>query len=588
MDIPILMVISALLVAIILFSIEKISPDIITLCLLIFLVGTGILSAKEAFEGFGNDFIVMLAAIFMISASMQSNGIVDWVAARIIHIQQPGTAYLITIIMLSSGGMSAFMNNTAVSAIFVAPLISLARRFNISPSKLLMPMAFAALLGGTCTLIGTSTNIAGNAYMLKAGMQPMTMFELFPLGITCLLVGTIYMASIGKQWLPNQMNNSYTEKYEIRSYLSEIIVLPKSKLIGKHVFGLRLGDINVRILKIIRNKQALFPDSNTTIETNDLLLVEANQDDLMKMRRTQNIDILGAAISDIDLQGQDVCLAEVMVLPHCELVNNTLKATDFRKKRHLSVLAIHRYDENINQKVAHEPIKTGDILLVQGKQSDLDLLRSAADLIIVNQFDESKIADIRKGWRTLAFFAAAVLLGSFDIVPMSIAFVSAAILTIVTKCYDLDRAYASVEWRLLVLIGGMTAFGKAMEKTGADVYLAQNIVEGLSWAGTLGIMGGFMLLTVLLTQPMSNAAAALVVLPIAIQTAQTLGANERAFAIAVIASASISMVTPFEPACLLVYSSGNYRISDFIKIGGLLTLLLIIIMLFMIPLIWGI
>lgn len=580
-------VLGLLLLAVVLFSIERISPDLIGLGILAALIFTGILSEAEAFKGFGSEFIVMLAAIFIIGTALQENGIIDAAAMRLTRTTQMSQTWLLVLVMFFAGLMSAFMNNTAVAAVLVAPCITLAKRLGMSPAKLLMPMAFAALLGGTCTLIGTSTNIAGNDYIVKYGMDSMTMFELLPLGFPLLLVGVLYMATIGKRWLPGHIDETFTDKYEMRNYLSEIIVLPNSRLAGRSLYNLDLGEVNVRILKIIRNKQDIFPDTNTLIEVNDLLLVEGTRDDLMKMHGTTGIDILGEIIQDQDLQGSNVKLVEILVTPHAELINNTLKNTDFRKKHHLSVLAIHRKNYNFTEKIAHETIKLGDVLLVQGRQDDIDLLQRSTDMIVINELNYAPPLDLRKGFLSLGLFGAAIILGSLEIVSMSLAFLVAATLVMLFRCLDTEAAYNSIDWRLLILIGSMTAFGTAMKKTGADVFLAQQVVTYLEPLGVYAILGGFMVLTVLLTQPMSNAAAAMVVLPVALSTAAALGVDERTFAIAVISSASISMVTPFEPCCILVFSAGGYSIRDFMKIGGLLTFLLLGIMLWLIPLIWG-
>ena len=580
-------VLGLLLLAVVLFSIERISPDLIGLGILAALIFTGILSEAEAFKGFGSEFIVMLAAIFIIGTALQENGIIDAAAMRLTRTTQMSQTWLLVLVMFFAGLMSAFMNNTAVAAVLVAPCITLAKRLGMSPAKLLMPMAFAALLGGTCTLIGTSTNIAGNDYIVKYGMDSMTMFELLPLGFPLLLVGVLYMATIGKRWLPGHIDETFTDKYEMRNYLSEIIVLPNSRLAGRSLYNLDLGEVNVRILKIIRNKQDIFPDTNTLIEVNDLLLVEGTRDDLMKMHGTTGIDILGEIIQDQDLQGSNVKLVEILVTPHAELINNTLKNTDFRKKHHLSVLAIHRKNYNFTEKIAHETIKLGDVLLVQGRQDDIDLLQRSTDMVVINELNYAPPLDLRKGFLSLSLFGAAIILGSLEIVSMSLAFLVAATLVMLFRCLDTETAYNSIDWRLLILIGSMTAFGTAMKKTGADVFLAQQVVTYLEPLGVYAILGGFMVLTVLLTQPMSNAAAAMVVLPVALSTAAALGVDERTFAIAVISSASISMVTPFEPCCILVFSAGGYSIRDFMKIGGLLTFLLLGIMLWLIPLIWG-
>ncbi|HRI26544.1 MAG TPA: SLC13 family permease [Chitinophagales bacterium] len=577
-------ILSLLALAIVLFSLEKISPDIVTLLILSVLIIAGILTPKEAFEGLSSDFIIMLACIFIISASLQNNGVMDWMSARLKNAEKLGETQSMLLVMFMAGAISAFMNNTTVTAVLIPSVISIARRINISPSRLLMPMAFATLFGGTCTLIGTSTNVAGSAYMAKVGLAPLSMFELLPAGIIIWITGTLSMLLIGRRFLPNNIEGNITERYSIRQYLSEIVILPNSKLLNKPVFNLDLGDI--KVLKVLRNKEPIFPDANTRIARGDLLLVEGDRVELFQMRKNMGIEILGAAISDTDLESEEVKLAELLVLTHSELVNNTLKDVDFRRKYHLSVLAIHRKNYNFTEKIGHVEIKTGDVLLVQGKKDDIAMIRKNPDLLVISEPEGVKNPDLRKGILTAALFASAVVAGSLGVLPLSVAFLLAAIISVLTRCIDLESAYSSIDWRLLVLIGGMTAFGLAMEKTGTDVFLANQVVNLLSPLGNYFILAGFMVVTILLTQPMSNAAAAMVVLPLAIQTANTLGVNERTFAISIILSASVSMITPFEPACILVYGPGQYRIRDFLKVGGILTLVSLVVMLYIIPLFW--
>lgn len=579
-------VLGLLLFAVIIFSTEKISVDVVTLILLIVLVLTKILTPKEAFEGFGSDFILMLGSIFIISASLQYNGVIDYMGSRIVQADTKNIPFLIFLIMLFSGTMSAFMNNTTVAAIFVPPIISISRQLKVSASKLLMPMAFASLLGGTCTLIGTSTNVAGSAYMAKAGMAPLSMFELFPLSIVLCIVGVAFMTTIGYRWLPNNTDRAFTDEYDMRNYLSEVLIADKSPLIGQSVFRSDLSALNVRVLKIIRNQTDIFPTKDTLIEAKDMIIVEGNRENLSHISRTSGIEVLGVSVDDKDLQTTEVRLAEIVVMPQSGLVNSNLIDADFRRKYGVSVLAIHRKESNFTENIGKINLRIGDVLLVQGKKESIERIKKSLDLILIDESEPVNKAKLQKGWMTLAFFGVAITLSSFEIIPASIGFLVAAVLTVLTGCLEGEKVYNTIDWRLLVLIGGMTAFGVAMKKTGADIFLAQQVTDWLSAFGVLPILFGFMLLTVLLTQPMSNAAAAMVVLPIALETAKALHANERTFAIAIIVSASISMITPFEPACLLVYGPGKYKIADFLKIGGVLTFICLLVMLLILPMIW--
>lgn len=583
------LVIFLLLAAVLLFSWERIPPDVVAIGLLTVLLMFHILTPKEAFAAFGSDFVVMLACIFIISTALQHNGVMDWIAQRITFLGKMPPQMLLISLMLLAGAVSAFMNNTTVAAIFLAPTVSVCRQLKISSSKLLMPMAFASLLGGTCTLIGTSTNIAGSELMARSGLPPVAMFEFLPVGIILMLVGVLFMSTIGYRLLPAHTDKSVADEYNIRSYLSEIVVLPNSPLIGKRLqdTAKQLGNFNFNILKVIRHKEAIFPEAVFTLQKGDILLVECNRDELMRIRQQQGIDILGKTINDSDLMGDNLSLAEVVVTPQSPLVGSTIKSINLRNRYGLTALAMHHRNENVIEKIAHMPIRAGDVLLLQGQKDSIERLRSNVEFIVLEEIQTANFPTLRKGWLSLLFFGIAIVCGSLELLPLSGSFLMATLGILAIKAIDIKKIYQYIDWRLLVLIGSMSAFGAAMSNTGADSFLADGIMKILAPFGTLTILGGFMLLTMLLTQPMSNAAAALVVLPVAIQVAHTLGANERTFAIGIILAASVSMITPFEPACIIIFSPGKYRIIDFLKVGGLLTFILWIILMILVPYYWG-
>lgn len=416
-----------LLFTMIAFATEKVSPEIIVLVAICLLIFSGVITSNQAFQGFGNDFIIMLISIFIIGGVLKYNGVVEFLINPFNKLNSVNTSLLIAILMLLTGILSAFMNNTAIVSIFVSPVVVLAKKLKISPSKLLMPMAFASLMGGTCTLIGTSTNVAGSSFLTQKGLAAIGMFELLPVGFIILIVGIIFMVSIGKKMLPNNMQFNIPEKQPIIT--------------------------------------------SATLEKN-------------------------------------------------EIFN------------------------------AHQP-------------------------------------SLKKGIIIFVLFVLAIIIGSLKVIPISIALMITALIAYLSKSISEMALRKSIDWRLIILIGGMAAFGVGLTNTGGDKFLASIIVKHLSPLGNYALLGGFMLITVLLTQPMSNAASVLVVLPVALQTASTLNINQRPFAIAVILSASISMIAPFEPASILVFNQGNYKIKDFIKIGGLLTLIALTIILITVPLLWG-
>ncbi len=586
MTLAIAFVLGLLVLAIILFATEKISVDVITFLLLIALAVGGILTPGEAFAGFSNDIIIILGAIFVISGALQETGVLDMVGARLMKFASGSTSRLVFLLMTSASAVSAFMNNTTVTAMLTPPVIGLARRGKLCPSQLLMPLAFASILGGTCTLIGTSTNVAVSGYIKKAGMPEIGMFEITPIGLIIVLVGTTYMMLIGRRLLPKHAEADLTGDYAIREYLSEVLVMPASPLIGQKSFDSDLNVLDFRILKIIRGADEFLPTSRVIIEEGDTLVVEGRIENLMKVKKIEGIEIKpDFTLGDVDLQSANFRITEVLLTPQSELPGRTLKEANFRKYYGLTALAIYRHGQTLREGIGDTVLRVGDLLLVQGPDDRVEAMRSHPGLSIIDEVKE-QLYDPRRGLYTVGIFMSAVVAGSFGWLPLSIAFLSAAVAVVLLRCITVERAYEFVDWRLLILIGGMTAFGTAMEKTGAALYLANGIVHWMHPFGVMAILGGFFALTIVLTQPMSNAAAALVVLPIAIKTAQQLGASERAFAIAIMLAASVSFITPFEPSCVLVYGPGKYKFADFVKVGLGLTVVLALVVIPLIPVFW--
>ncbi|MFT5470211.1 MAG: di/tricarboxylate transporter [Verrucomicrobiales bacterium] len=575
--------------ALVLFVSEKVSVDVVTLILLAALMLTGILTPTEAFSGFASEVVIILASISVIAGALQRAGVLEFVVSLLVRMAAHGPRPLAGALMGSAACLSAFMNNTTVTALLLPAADGAGRRSGVSSSKLMMPLAFGSILGGTCTLIGTSTNVAVSGYLGKTGLEPIGLFELTPIGLIIAGVGIAYMLTVGIRLLPDGGSEPMvTPDDAMRDYLCEIEVLPNSPLIGENTVDCELQLIGFRIMQVVRGDQHLAPGPEVVIGAGDTLLVEGKVSDLTRVQKMEGIRVGGAEFELSDLaRRRNFFISEVLVAPGSDVVGKTLAESDFRQRFGLTVLAVNRFGEQFLDRLAKHRLSAGDVLLVEGPREDIELLQSRETALVALGVREPQVVvGGWKGWALLGCFLVSIVAHTVFAVPLSAAFLTTAVLAVLSGCVTPERARESIDLRLLILIGGMTGFGLAMEKSGAAQLLADWVTAGIGPLGPFAVMTAFFVLTIILTQPMSNAAAALVVLPIAISAATAIGADPRSFSVAIMLAASISFITPFEPSCLLVYGPGRYRFRDFFLVGGGLTLALTCVVLPLIPVFW--
>jgi di/tricarboxylate transporter len=583
------MLLGLIFLAVIFFSFEWVSADVVGLGLLLTLMLTGLLPADKAFAGFGSDTVIMIIGLLIMTAALTKAGVVDIVGRFILRRVGKNVHLLLLAIMLAVALLSAFISNTAAAAFFVPVAIGIAAKAGIAPSRLLMPVAFAAILSSSVSLISTSTNMVVSGLMTNAGLEPMGMFELTPVGIPIAIVGLIYMFTIGRHLIPQRTGSGeLIEEFGIRSYLTEVLVLSKSALAGKPLAEAALGaDLDLNVLRIVRNKdQYLLPRRNMIVEAGDVLLVEGPRADVLKVKDTAGIEIKAdVRLSDPNLRSEDTALVEALVVPGSPLIGETLRKMKFRNRYGLQVLGLNRHGKNVLQKLSRIPFRVGDVLLIQGRKTNIPALKDEGMFSILGEIDEKR-PDRLRALRTGLIFCGALLLATFKVVSLPVAMLLGAFCTFAAKCVTPSDAYREVEWRAVILIASMLALGEAMTATGTARYLAELVASSTAGLDPHWLLGGVFLLTVLLTQPMSNQAAAAVILPIAVQTAQQLHLNPRTFAMMIAVAASCSYLTPLEPACLMVYGPGRYRFADFLRVGAPLVVLLFALALWLVPRAW--
>lgn len=596
MTFEIITVISLLFAALVLFGTEKLPVDVVGILLVIGLVLSGVLTVNEGLSGFGDNVIITIGGLFILTGGLIKTGLVDLIGRRLYKIAGNNEFVLTALIMGIAAVAASVLKNTTTTAMFLPVVIGLSERAKIPPSKLLMPLAFGAILGGSCTLIGTSTNLAVSGAMQRYGMEGYTMFELTTVGIIIVAVGMIYMLFFGNRMLPSRGGeDSFTEQYSIREYISELLVLPGSALVGKTLQEADLNrELDLNVLGIIRdNNQITSPESRERIQMNDLLIVEGKLANILNIKTEAGLEIKADfKLNDEVLEGGEIELFEVMVMRDSSIAGQTLKHLKFRQNYDLTVLAINRHGETFLEKLSEVRLKFGDVLLVQGKRKKIEPLVIDGEMLLLEDVSAGSMRTEKRKWALTAFglFLALsltkVITGGLIDIPLAICVLLGVLLLLATKTIRHSELYSLIDFRLLVLIACMMSFGIAMEKTGTDKYLAGLIVEYFQQYGAVAVLAGFFALTVILTQPMSNQAAALVVLPVAIKTAIALGLNPRTFAVAVTFAASFSFITPLEPACVLVYTPGRYKFMDFVKIGTILTIIVFVTAILLVPIFW--
>jgi di/tricarboxylate transporter len=578
-----------LVFALVLFATERIPIDIVTIILVTALVLTGTLTTAEAFSGFGNDIVITIAGLFILTGGLVKTGVIDIIGRRLHRIAGGDEFRLTMLVMFVAAACASVMKNTTTTAMFIPVVLGMAERSKISPSKLLMPLAFGAILGGTCTLIGTSTNLAVSAALTHYGLEPYSMFELTMVGIPIVIVGMLYMLLLGLRLLPARAApESLTDEYHIREYMSEVLVLPDSPMAGRTLGEARFGeDRDLTVLGIMRGKQGrIAPESHQRIAAGDLLLVQGRVEDILRVKSEAGIEIKpDFKLGDGDLEGGDAQLTEAMVLRGSDFLGRTLKGLRFRQRFQLTVLAVYRQGVALLSKISTLPLRFGDVLLIQGRREQVEQLAADGQLLMLEDASERHTRAGKRLW-AIAAFMVFLALSVTHLTPLSISVMIGVFILLASRAVRPTEIYNFIDWRLIVLIAGMLSFGIAMEKTQADQFIATLITDALGAYGAKAVLAGFFLMTVVLTQPMSNQAAALVMLPIAIKTAMALGLNPRTFAITITYAASCSFVTPLEPACVLVFTPGRYKFIDFVKVGSPLTIAVFAIVMWLVPIFW--
>jgi di/tricarboxylate transporter len=588
MDFQILTVLLIVAGSIILFVSEKFPVDMVAMMVLVALLLTGLVEEDMILNGFSNPATITVAGMFILSAALQRTGVVRFLANKIYAVAGKSKTRLNLVLMSTCGTLSAFINNTAT----VAVLLPLAMRFSdergISPSRILMPLSFAAQFGGVCTLIGTTTNLLMNLFLIGAGLEPFGMFEFAKFGLICFAVGIVYMLFASKYMLKDrEQTESLSEDYRLQDYMTEMRVLKGSPLIGQRGQDNALTEIGGRIIEMVRDGKVVWAAHNSTIHEGDLLVIRGDVDRILESEsRLKLEDWAKGHLNASHLESDDISLLEVIVPTGSPIVGRTLTQLDFYWRYHAAVLGVRRRGSVIKTRIRDITFKEGDTLLVQGHKNDLLHLADDAEFAYLQDLSTLKLKT-SKAFLSVVILASVVGAAAIGTVSILTAALCGALAVGFTRCLTAKEIYNAVDLRVILLLAGLIPLGAAMESSGAVSSLVDIVMASLGSYGPIYGLGGIYILTMVLTAVMSNNATAVLIAPLALQVANSFGADPKPFLIAVTFAASTCFATPVGyQTNTMVYGPGGYKYIDFLKVGLPLNIIFFILAMVFLPLIW--
>ena len=581
------MVLAILTGIVVLFVTEKYPLDIVAMLGLGVLLALGLVTLQEGFSGFSNAATLTVAAMFVLSAGLQKTGATAAVGRLMVRYSRNHYTALVVIMVIVTI-MSAFVNNTAAVAVFIPLVTILANRRRISASKLLIPLSYASQFGGVCTLIGTSTNLLVSSISEEAGYGAFSLFEFTRFGLVLFAAGMAYFLLFGRWLLPDRQTPELAATYHLGEYVTELRIRQGSPLVGKSVLESRLGeDHDITVLRVRNAGQEGWAPLRRTLQSDDVLLVRGALPDLIRLRGAMGLRInADFELRDETLQGEDLRLIQALVGPDSRLIGHTLKETDFRSRYKALVLGMQRKGETINDKLSSVKLSLGDSLLIQAHETQIRELRRGSDLIVLNEIPGSVLR--HKAPLAIGILAVVVGLAAFDVMPILVAAVLGCVALVMTRILRPEDLYRSINWQVIFLLAGVLPLGIAMHRSGVAGWLAEQAVKLVGDLGPVAVLAAFYLLTAILTETMSNAAAAVLLAPIAISTAEQIGVDPRPLLMAITFAASTGFSTPVGyQTNTMIYNPGGYRYTDFLRAGVPLNIIFWILAVLFIPRLWA-
>jgi di/tricarboxylate transporter len=593
-DIALVFLITA--ITFVLFATERLRSDVLALSVLCVLGLVGyfrpqtFLSPQELLSCFSDPAPITVAAMFVLGAGLTRTGALDGLARLLERMAERGEGAALLAMMAAVVPVSAVLNNTAVVTFFLPVLLHLCAQKQIPPSRMLIPLSYAAMLGGTVTLIGTSTNIVVNNVALRLLGTPIGMFEPTKMGVLFALTGAAYILLVGRRLLPaRETLTSLLASGHGKEYRTEVVVLRSSPLIGQ-----TLGEVRQRhlragtIIGVTRDGEPLDPPfDRIRLQEGDRIIVNLALSGVREVQAARGIALLPEAELGVEQIGaEETVLVEAIVPNHAPLQGKTLREVDFVHRHGVRILAMHRHGMNVRERFEDVPLRFGDTLLLQGTEEAIRALRDDRELLLLSPL-AVPVVRRHKRWVALAIVAGVMIGASVGHLTVANVALVGALLLVLTRCLEMNEVYEAINWNIIMLIAGMLGLGLAMEKTGGARFIAERLHGVLGGFGPQVALAGTYLVAMLLTEMVSNNAVAALMTPIAITSAQALQCDPRPFVMAVMFAASASFSTPIGyQTNTMIFGAGGYKFTDFFKIGAPLNLLLWILASVMIPIFW--
>lgn len=601
MDTNLIITLIILAAAIAMFLSERFTVDLVAFLVLIALGLSRVLTPQEVFSGFSDTAVITILSIFVLAHGLEVTGVAQYIGEFLVRSAGENETRLVITLMAAAAFMSLFMNNIAVASILLPATSSISQKSRVKLSRLLMPLAFGTLLGGTATLF-TTTNIVVNGVLRASGYPGFGVLDFAPVGIPLIIAGILYMALWGRRLLPTglslermeviqQAETDLLNMYQLNERLFRAGIPSGSALIDKKLAESSLRDkYGLNVIAVERDDRIfLAPSPDFIFQKGDVMLVQGRLEEFRQRDVEPYLEILPVRqYTEQELESASVTILEVVLSPRSQLIGQTLRESHVREKYDMTVLAVWNGERVIRTGLSDLRLAFGDSLLLQGPREKLALLRLDKDMIVLSKEEEHHHRDTsKKTWLTAAIFALTIFAAALGRFSVSEVMLTGAIVMVMANIVTLEQAYRVIEWRIVFLVAGMLPLGLAMTQTGATSLFANALTSALHPFGPLALLLGLLALTVLLSQAMKGAAVSAVIAPIAIEAARQFNADPRAMAMGVALATSLAFVTPLgHPVNILMMGPGGYRFKDFFRVGLPLTIISFIVILIFLPIFW--